>query len=229
MRTPDVDCDICIFYIQLVLVLYQEFMILYVLLIELYQEESQLFLIFIGKNVECSIILLKNDLFNSAYFEQFINVNLAFGVFVDVETFILCRNDKDVLVIVHVEESWLQIERVVEPYHSFRFLCIPIKSEDLFLSRKNDCISHKAIIIFEVEIHTNFLEHIVFLDNNSFLEFKLLITIFLEYEHLFDPLLPSDQVISCDNSKILLILALLNGQHLVDLSLTVLWCQQGHL
>ena len=97
------------------------------------------------------------------------------GVLVNVETIIWWWNNKDILGIVQVEEPWLQVERRFELNYSLNFLSIPIKSKHLFLSRKNDCIPIEAILIFEVEIHTNFFEHIVILDNYSFFQGKRLI------------------------------------------------------
>ena len=141
---------------------------------------------------------------------------------INVETIICWWNDKDILGIVQVEELWLQGERLFKINHSLNFLSFPIKSEHLFLPRKNDCIPLETILIFEVEIHTNFFEHIVIFDNYSFFQGKLFIILYLKYEHLLDPLLSSDQIISCDDCDILLILALLNSQYLVELSLTLL-------
>jgi hypothetical protein len=100
---------------------------------------------------------------------------LDLGVYVYVNTIIWRRYYKDILGIVQVEEPWLQGESLFELNHCLNFLCIPIESEDLFLSCKNDCIPLEAILIFEVEIHANFLEHIVILDNYSFFQSKLVI------------------------------------------------------
>ena len=136
-------------------------------------------------------------------------------------------NDRYALIVIHIEELRLSAQGLLQNHQLSRLFGVEIQLHDGLFLREKD-VSGISIMLgaLEAELHADRVVGRVVLDINLFEENELVhgslsIQILdpLEYEQLVWLLLIHYQVLARNDSQVLFILALLNGNDLIWLSL----------
>lgn len=107
-------CNVGIGDVQLVLVLQEELVLDRIVLLELDQEHAELLLVLVGEQVEHARLVVVYDLFDIRHLESFLQVDEPACAVMVVDAVVHRGNNRDRLLVIHIEELWLPTERLLK-------------------------------------------------------------------------------------------------------------------
>lgn len=155
---------------------------------------------------------------------KLIEILLVFLGQIEVDTVFWRGRDHNSLLIVHLEEFWLSVERGFEAVDLRGPLCLEIELDDAGGLYEENLVGLSILRVLKVELHTDLVENGHVFDNNSLDLLKLGFhtcvkgSLLLENEELVGLLLLHNQVFATDAGDELIIVGLPDGNDLIWLS-----------
>lgn len=204
------------------------------------QEEAELLVVLVCENVENAILLIVDDLLDAADVEFIVQVNFLLSLHVDVNAVFGRGDDHQVLVLVHLEELRLPIERhleVVDRFDALGLRLCEVKLQDPVLLHEDECcvLGLPRWQSFEVELHTDLVEDRDVFHSETVHLLKLVLGLTslgrppLENEKLVRLLLFHDEVFATDAGDVPIVTRLSESNDLIWLPRFRLQESDGHL